>query len=518
MFHVIAVDTGLPVVRPDGEPMLFQTGQDAAAEARALSTATGKKHQPRPVLDVSWRAREAKRLDDGTYTPLPWDALRIDSYYGMYPDECDYKRTIHWFYKGEGTEHHYAHVSSKVPGNIAFTETDEKGARDIQTTMKPGRYLQRFYGAQISLEMIRTFANEFIAQYGDVALKWAHTADDFERVYTSGPRSCMSHPVANFSSPIHPVRVYAAGDLVLAYLANKDEDGEEHITARAVCWPKHKIFSRIYGDEDKLSNLLRAEGYHDGSLDGARMLRVEHRGALVVPYVDGSNNAREEGAYLVIDDCGEINCEVTTGLTRCAPPCPRCGDGMDEDTDCYVSGIEETWCQSCGENHAFYCEQTSEYWPEDEAVTMASGETWSQEYFETHGAVCDATGERYPAYEMVETSDGEMWSQDYFDNHRPADLPHVPRQGRDEHPDQIEMVLHVVVPPVVREWRHIKVGDWVVTRYDGPNSLVPPGTYRVESVDPDDTELPLRLYVDGALLWAYARTIIGRTLGMLEVA
>ena len=50
-----------------------------------------------------------------------------------------------WADKLPAIPDHYAHLSTANPGLIAFTDTPEKAAADIQTPIKPGRYLARFY-------------------------------------------------------------------------------------------------------------------------------------------------------------------------------------------------------------------------------------------------------------------------------------------------------------------------------------------------------------------------------------
>lgn len=492
MFNVVCLETG--ELEPDyasGAPKVHDTGAGAAACAKALSAATGQRWQVRPVLNTAWREREAQRLLDGTYTRLPGD-LNGDRYYRELTQAYKWM----WFdhMASEETAHHYAHVSSKVPGNIAFTETDDKGARDIQTSMKPGRYLARFY-PKLSQDDIRTYANQFIAKFGAINLHWATTADEFEHVYTNGPNSCMAHPASEYASHMHPVRVYAAGDIELAYL--KASDGEnESISARVLVWKARKLYSRIYGDADKLAALLGAEGYRHGSLDGARMLRVEDEesGRLIVPYVDQSYHAREHGKYLIIDIAGDVDCEQTNGLANDGRErCSCCNGHFYLDNLYSVEGADGLVCESCESENTYYCQYNEQsYWGDDyvmmadgsiwsqdafdrhgfecegshknyhndDCVTLSDGTHWSQSYFEDHGSVCAGNGDCYASEGMVEGRDGDYYSQDYLDDNPHLD-PAVPeasedteddtvllverkraaRQGRDEDPSQLEMPL-----------------------------------------------------------------------------
>ena len=111
---------------------------------------------------------------------------------------------------------------------VAFTEDAAKGAADRQTRLKVGVYLTRYFGDVLSSDAIRDIATAFTAEREEHTIMFAATADEIERVYTSGPHSCMAHAASDYASSIHPVRVYAAGDLQVAYI---ERDG--NITARA---------------------------------------------------------------------------------------------------------------------------------------------------------------------------------------------------------------------------------------------------------------------------------------------
>lgn len=512
-FHVICLDTQEALKdETTGEPVVFLSGPEASGFASEMTAKLGKRHQPRPVKDDGWMDREAKRLSDGTYTRLPWD--NVGRVHGVYerdprslanPDEyyrdifverpmteADCRKYHHWFYvqRKPEAEHHYAHVSMKHPGKIAFTETPEKGAQDIQATMNPGRYLKQFY--DLDEDTIRTMANEFLAKYGDVQLKFGHTADEFEHIYTNGPNSCMSHAASEYASDEHPVRVYAAGDLAVAYLVSGDE---EHITARAICWPEEKTYGRIYGDADKLDRLLEAAGFtqDENCAKGARMLKVEQDGAYVVPYVDYIYRAHVKGKFLIIDPHGDISCEGTNGLSATRHVCDHCYE-------------------------TFYCEVTGETIAIDDGVRMDTGDMWSQRRFDREGVETE-DGENMPIDDTVILEDGTIWSQARFDRDGRScshcgecmrsdercesceqdededtgetvvtPKPHVARQGRDNLPGQLEMPLvagasvATAQSPYDAELRGITVGSVVVCNRDCPGQFTSGARYLVRSV------------------------------------
>jgi hypothetical protein len=254
----------------------------------------------------------------------------------------------------------------------------------------------------------------------------------------------------DFDSSIHPCRIYAAGDLAVAYMVRKDE-----ITARALVWPEKKIYGRIYGDETRLLDLLDTAGYREGSLNGARMLRIPDSGGFVCPYIDGVMSAEDSGEFLIIGD-GDVCGSNQKGLSGSKYTCEECSASVDAD-DCssdyegniycqhcyhhlfgYCEHSEETCrragmqevvvrCDSRGrhvrqhwgtyaiDNHAFSCDGTGDLYAYDMRVELADGTNWSQEYFEDYGSICEGNRRCYANADMVQLEDGTLWSQAWFD-------------------------------------------------------------------------------------------------------
>lgn len=550
MFQVICRDTGEPEREQDGAIRVFESGEAAAVVARELSATWGKVYQPRPLLDDKWQQREQARLEDGTYRRLPWDdgfpdgdphtlerdygvgpEWQIFSYEGDGPDPYNYAVELSdgswtgvgyypvkgpskcWHYSGmtAETRHHYAHVSVKVPGNIAFTQTAEKGVRDIQTSMKPGRYLQQYYGHVLTKREIEEHAQRFLALYGTQSVKFAYSADVIERVYVNGPRSCMSHGASAYGSPFHPVRVYAAGDLAVAYLEEETEDDGTRITARALCWPEHKTFGRIYGNR-KLAEMLSADGWTEDFqfAVGARLERHTYKSGFVVPYIDGVYRAADAKTHLIIDPDGDIGCERTNGLSCPSFVCDRCGGSADEEDATEVEG--DVWCAHCVERYSFYCECYGERYCDNTpmvGVYTREGrrgiQQWSQDAFDHNGWTCSETGDCYSdAVASVELADGAIVCGVWFEEHGYTcdcgnnlrdgetcpDCPdpdsvdgedtrkHRARQGRDESAEQEELPL---APSAVQ----YRIGDRVSVRPDNTASAAP-GLYDIVQLEADD--------------------------------
>ena len=333
----------------------------------------------------AWRHREWRRFGNGEYAPLPWE----------------YET---WFYTSRYHGKHIAHVSFKNPGLIAYTQSSKKGQADIQTPIKPGRYLTKYFGDVLTFDEITSWSRVFSEAFCDVELKFAVEADDIEEVYLKGPRSCMSG--------CNSVRAYAAGDLAIAYI----ENGRGEISARTVCWPAKKIFGpRLYGDEFRLRGRLIREGYTLASAEcsqyeGARLALIRNGSAIAAPYWDGEEKATiEGGAYLVLREDGEFALDAQHGLIGDDNPCARCGDEVARED--YIIVDDEPFCTPCASEDANYCEGCSETTRRDGTIVITGGscgEVWLCEgCCESSGVFsCDRCGVFYQQDYRLCTDEG----------------------------------------------------------------------------------------------------------------
>lgn len=438
MFGLFVIEAGkepVAVLDGNGKPLVYEAGKDAAEDAKRFADGNhwangfnALKCQPRRLASDAWKQRELARFEDGTYISLPWTL----------PDSAT-------------TADHFPHVSMVDGARIAYTQDAAKGAGDIQTRIKPGKYLAQFYGDVFDAPTIAKMAAEFSRDFGEgIKLLFATTEDEIEDVYENGPNSCMAKSVGYFESSIHPVRVYAAGDLAVAYIKRNGD-----ITARALCWPSKKVYGRVYGDDTRLVDLLERASYSAGSLNGARMLRIEEGNGFVVPYIDGCCSAGDEGDHLILGGHGICGSNLN-GLSGSGLTCLACGESINED-DCHVNDNGEAYCESCYSDRYTYCERfdeecsidemaevicnsrygsrgrTTEQWGErardryafqcegngnwysnDFLVTLEDGTQWSQDYFEDHGTICEATDEAFAIDDTVTLEDGTTWSKDHF--------------------------------------------------------------------------------------------------------
>lgn len=360
----------------------------------------GALEQPISALDLPWELREQAKFAVGDYRPVPW-ANELPPIPG-----------------------HYAHLSSTKPGLIAYTQTAAKGEADKQTQIRPGRYLTQFY-PDLPAETIRRLVNGVARP---ATLAFARTADEIEQVYLNGPNSCMSRPATSFDSPCHPVRVYGDSDLALAYAT--PPGGAP--TARALVWPEHKHFGRIYGDEVLLVRLLEEEGFVSGSLVGARIRRIpadpDDDVKVVMPYLD------DTGSFEIVDEQwlqidGPFCASRTDGvaLLQDRSVCDHCDESCDE---LYDVGSER-WCEGCRDSDAFCSDFSGDEFSHREQCDVIVRrendhnhvEIWSEGERDDHATFCDGSQENYKsdAFEFVELKNGETWVAWYFAEHGDPD-------------------------------------------------------------------------------------------------
>lgn len=305
-----------------------------------------------------WRNRERSRFQDGEYFPVPWES------------EIPYYHSA---------RKHFAHLSTKSPGLIAYTKNDEHGVLDRQTSVRPGRYLEEFFKDVFTGGQIASYIAQCDATH--LVLKIATTPDDVERVYTGGPRSCMAHQGGRYECPCcnrhgsgahydyqsseHPSRVYGDSDLAVAYYGEIDA-----VPARAVIYPAEKRYGRIYGSE-VLRTLLEKDGYTcNDNFSGAKLRAIPCKGTYVLPYLDFSGDAVIRTIagkeWIVIGDASyrERHLETTScsGLGGTAEDehedefqCSSCGDWAHDD---HYGG--EGLCQSCYDDQYAMCTECNE--------------------------------------------------------------------------------------------------------------------------------------------------------------
>lgn len=348
-----------------------------------------------------WKRREYDRFADGTYSLPPWIPIRSNCWEPR--DGPDVREFLQEPYKTAYI--HFAHLSLKHPGQIAYTPSDDHGYADRQVVLKPGKYLEQYFSEVFTREQIAGYVDGVKAYTGDLQI----TRDPLEirSIYTGGPRSCMSRITARYvSAPVHPSEAYGnSPDLALAYLGTLD-----HATARCVIRPDDKIYSRIYGDTT-LAQILRLNGFKEGSLSGARLRAIKHdEGIYVMPYVDGTGSASlsSDKQFLILheDESGEYPTHVTCengGDTLCAGV-TEYDEDEDEDRHHTCAHCErecdpdETYCYSCDQDR-YYCDGCDEDQFDGEGHCVGD-RVLCPSCYRVSSNTCDECGDRFHEEEI----------------------------------------------------------------------------------------------------------------------
>lgn len=360
---------------------------------------------------IDWRSREKLRMIQTTYKPVPW---------------FEDKRLL-------PIKDHFVHQSTENPEMVAFTQDSSKGERDIQTSMRPGRYLTRYYSDVLTEDEIRGY----VARYSSwTELKIAYSTDEIYDVYrkcTTG--SCMSHDTDSYDTRgTHPTAVYGYDsenpaikpDTACAYILNPCRE----ISARCLVWPAEKRYGRIYGDTDRMMVALENAGYNlnNTGLEGAKIRKIAlTKKTFVMPYIDGCQSFGEyDENFFVID--GEYAAENTDGTASIVPArkCDCCGETYCED-DGYAEVEGETYCRNCVDDHAIMDHYSSEYILETNSVRVAiSLHNNRPIYCDTHcdivndhAFLCGYYNEYFDVnrFSPIEMENGETWSCYAFAEH-----------------------------------------------------------------------------------------------------
>ncbi len=242
------------------------------------------------------------------------------------------------------------------------------GLRGRLTSIRAGRYLQKFHSGSLDARTIQEWAKAAIEAAAESEVKFATTPDEIERVYLTGPNSCMSHSAHSYTSDVHPVRVYGAGDLAVAYIENGGKP-----CARALCWPEKKLYSRVYGCSSRLGAALAKLDYQPGRLYGARLLKIESGDSYIMPFID-NERVVHAGDYFELSASGESAGRTDGMLEDNSTSCERCGDRISDPDDAN-SFRGEPWCDSCYSEHTTECEHCNEQ-ARREDTTAVGEETW----------------------------------------------------------------------------------------------------------------------------------------------
>ncbi|MES0134466.1 hypothetical protein NKJ88_05785 [Mesorhizobium sp. M0016] len=378
---------------------IFPDGKMAAGVVTSMLLFNpDKKYQPRPIMvSADWRKREL----DKNHPPLPWgDALLAK------PD-------------------HFAIVSDKDPDMVAYFASENAGKLDRRTSIHVNRYLLEFYTG-LNIDERRRLVWLFTGKDLSENLRFASNPDDIVEVYEEGPNSCTSHSPGFYASGQNPTWAYGGPDLQIAYIVGSH--GKP--VARTVCWPEKKIYSRIYGDEEKLLPELMKLGYRCdfAAFEGARLLLRKAEGRFdegdeymegyLCPYIDFAESVQPINGYLVVTRKGTYECQSQSGVAENnAKHCWHCKEMRNRGSFYETGQHPEEVCQDCAHQYRKVCAYEQNYIGIDSTPYSLAGGRYVGYYGHRHHTfVCLGNGQRYLTSEAV-LYRGDKFSQEGLDEY-----------------------------------------------------------------------------------------------------
>ena len=291
-----------------------------------------------------WCFRELKRLNDGTYVYLPKRALKLLS-----KEQTDVVMS------------YFPHLSSCQEGLIAYTQSPEKGEADVQTTIKPGKFLAKVLPG-IDNEVVKSFAAVFSSTNGlRLVIEKSKEAFQYAYIQLENSGSCMDAR-SPFSKCVvdgewvHPATAYYHSENELHIIYAVNEDGR--VVARCIGNAATKTHTRVYFDRgvpdmlNKMHTLLKKAGWNpdEDGLSGVVMSKlVVDSGEIVCPYISPGNVGVEiHHDHLVIG--GNVESDIDSGLLKkvgYVAYCDCCNEGIEECDDMHHTYEDETVCSYC---------------------------------------------------------------------------------------------------------------------------------------------------------------------------
>ena len=391
----------------------IETGKAAADKVAELKELHGEDYTFAIVRvdtlggDRNYLMRELGRLQDGTYKQIPGhfpDTMpeTFGSYWTPESYENQFAKVSFQQFLMQQNPDHVPHISQNNERKVAFTESMEKGRKDIQKALYTHEYLAKYLSNKFQeygpMDLI-------IDAMGGLTYKLhlTETVEDMVAIYQECDTSrevgsCMTHSTCSYeSSPHHPVEPYAlGGDLSLAYVRAEGDTGT--IWGRCLVWPERKLYTRIYSTNAALMRkVLKAAGYERqvDTLAGARLGLIRLDGnRVVMPYIDGSQSAHWDGEHLLIAHDGNTQAGNTSGTAYLEDAgraeCASCGNSYnDEEDGNYVEGVGG-YCSYCSDNYTYYCEGYNEvYDHRRESMHHVDGSTYCESYYSENCFECD---------------------------------------------------------------------------------------------------------------------------------
>jgi hypothetical protein len=317
----------------------------------------------------------------------------------------------------------WPHVPTTITdkGRVAYTQSEAKGERDLQTVTSLGKYLRSHF-TMLPDHAIR----DIVASVTASGMKFVHTTAEMIFHLHRGPHSCMVWGSTEVDD--HPYRTY---DPKYGWHMCVHIEGDDTI-GRALCYQDGdgKFYVRTYrktggqsSRDEQMEQWLHEQGYErrDGwhgcylaYLDGVNGCNF------LAPYIDGDaqrvDTTHLDGKRcLVITDEGEYECSNTDGTYDDANTrtCESCSDRVREDDGYWVGRHEDTLvCEYCRDEYYRYAygRNGNQYYVHQDDVTyVESQDEWYHDaYLSDNDIICLENGE-YEHEDNATQIDGEWY-------------------------------------------------------------------------------------------------------------
>jgi hypothetical protein len=320
----------------------------------------------------------------------------------------------------------WPHVPTTITdkGRVAYTQSEAKAERDVQTVTALGKYLRAHFSL-LPDHAIR----DIVASVTATGMKFVHTTAEMIYHLHRGPHSCM---VWGDSDPDnHPYRTYDPkyGWHMCVHIENDDTVG------RALCNQDgdEKFYVRTYrktggysSSDEQMEQWLAEQGYtkRDG-WDGCYLAYLPgiNRCDFLAPYLDGADQRvsvarRSDERCLRIAADGEHECCNTDGTYDDGnmTTCEQCSDSMSEDDGYWVGRHEDTMvCEYCRDEYYRYAYGRGghQYYVHQDDVTYVESqdEYYHDSYLGDNGIIELANGE-YEHADNAVSIDGDWYQVD----------------------------------------------------------------------------------------------------------
>ena len=323
------------------------------------------------------------------------------------------------FYDAIPTKHplhylHDPHVSEDDTTMLAYTQSLDKLRRNIQTRIKPGRYLAKFY-PELTSDQIKKVAENWQPVLATLQFKENTDPHGWTTVYAEGPYSCMRGESC--------VEAYArpGNHLRLAYLEIEDK-----IVGRCIVRTDKMEYIRAYPSPDGVDDtllhnqmvaLLEAAGFSAGNMNGISINTWEGDDGWVAPFIDYKNGGTQSASlnystplpgqtpdYFTIEQGGDYELDQTSGYCQGGTCCNHCGDRMRNGEGTCVASDEEV-CEYCLDHHFIYAHgrRGQDYYPNDDVIYCESdGQHYLESALGHHGiSYCDQANGYYHLDDLV---------------------------------------------------------------------------------------------------------------------